>query len=394
VLRLHILAGRRAASIARRAGLAWALAGMLLMAGTAGQALAATGEPAARAGTGSLSGPAPIPLNKLNWSGSAGFNSRGPAWYIDGSAVVHLQGAVSQVSNTGNGADLIGTLPKAARPAFTVSTIAHTFQGTYADLSIEPDGQILVLTPDFPAVTDLGFLSLEGISYRPAQLGRRIALNTVNWSGNISSWRRPGWFIDRSGVVHLQGAAGRMNDSGPGVNLIGTLPRAARPARTVYTIVDGLDGLYADLSIGSDGQIAIITARPPATSDYGVISLESITYRPSLGGSLVGLNTQNWSGNAGFNSRRPAWYADRSGIIHLQGAVRQTSSTGPGANLIATLPKAARPGRTVYAIVHTFNGTYADLAIQPSGDIDLIDARAPLVSDYTFVSLESVSYRR
>jgi hypothetical protein len=74
--------------------------------------------------------------------------------------------------------------------------------------------------------------------------------------------------------------------------------------------------------------------------------------------------------------------------------VRQTSSAGPGANVIATLPEAARPGSTVYTIVHTFNGTYADLAIQPNGDIDLISPRAPLVSDYSFVSLESVSYRR
>ena len=35
----------------------------------------------------------------------------------------------------------------------------------------------------------------------------------------------------------------------------------------------------------------------------------------------------------------------------------------------ATLPAVIRPSRTVYTIVHTFNGTYADLSIAPSGQV-------------------------
>jgi hypothetical protein len=52
------------------------------------------------------------------------------------------------------------------------------------------------------------------------------------------------------------------------------------------------------------------------------------------------------------------------------------------------------PRHTVYTIVHTFNGTYADLSIAPNGQIALIDPRSPMVKDYTFVSLESIVYRR
>jgi hypothetical protein len=48
----------------------------------------------------------------------------------------------------------------------------------------------------------------------------------------------------------------------------------------------------------------------------------------------------------------------------------------------------------VYTIVHTFNGTYADLAIEPNGQLDLIAPRPPMVQDYGFVSLESITYRR
>lgn len=91
----------------------------------------------------------------------------------------------------------------------------------------------------------------------------------------------------------------------------------------------------------------------------------------------------------------PAWYTDSSGIVHLQGAAAQTSGSGSGANLIGTLPRAARPARAVYTIVSTFGGSYADLAIETDGTIRLIDPRSPAVKDYaTFVSLEAISYRR
>jgi hypothetical protein len=44
--------------------------------------------------------------------------------------------------------------------------------------------------------------------------------------------------------------------------------------------------------------------------------------------------------------------------------------------------------------VHTFNGTYADLAIQPNGQISVISPRQPAVQDYSFVSLEGITYHR
>jgi hypothetical protein len=44
--------------------------------------------------------------------------------------------------------------------------------------------------------------------------------------------------------------------------------------------------------------------------------------------------------------------------------------------------------------VHTFNGTYADLSIDPTGQIRLIDPRQPMSKDYSFVSLEGVTYHQ
>jgi hypothetical protein len=46
----------------------------------------------------------------------------------------------------------------------------------------------------------------------------------------------------------------------------------------------------------------------------------------------------------------------------------------------------------VYEIVQTFLGTYADVAVTPSGQVVLIDARS--LPTYTaLVSLEGISYQ-
>jgi len=43
---------------------------------------------------------------------------------------------------------------------------------------------------------------------------------------------------------------------------------------------------------------------------------------------------------------------------------------------------------------HTFNGTYADLGIEPNGQIDIIGPRPPAIQDFSFVSLEGITYRQ
>jgi hypothetical protein len=106
--------------------------------------------------------PFSIPLNFLNWSAEVCCGGVEPQWYTDGSGIVHLIGAVTQTSKTGQ-ANLIGTLPPEARPTRNVFTIVHTGSGTYADLAIDKDGTINLL-PSFN--TNTTFVSLEGISYR------------------------------------------------------------------------------------------------------------------------------------------------------------------------------------------------------------------------------------
>ena len=117
----------------------------------------------------------------------------------------------------------------------------------------------------------------------------------------------------------------------------------------------------------------------------------------SAGGTLpqsVPVNSSNWSTPGCCGSRSAQWYSDNSGIVHLEGAVTQTNATSVGGsdpNLIGTLPAAASPSQTVFTIVHTGSGTYADLAINPQGQIFLISS---FNTNATFVSLEGITYRQ
>jgi hypothetical protein len=334
-----------------------------------------------------------------NWSGNAGFGSTSPGWFkqvgLVDPDVVHLQGAAKQMSTVGSDPNLLGTLPAAASPDRVVYTVVYTFNGTYADLSIAPNGQIHVIDPRPPAVKDYSFVSLEGITYEQfLPVGNPVALNTANWSASAGFGSgAPVWYQDGSFYVHLQGAVKQTSANGTGANVIGTINGAA-PGSTVYTVVHTLNGTYADVAIEPNGQIVLVSPRPPAVQDWSFVSLEGITYQGFHPGNAIAMNAANWSASAGFDSRTPAWDKDAAGIVHLQGAATQTSPNGANANLLGTISAPARPHRAVFTIVHTFNGTYADIFITPSGQIRLVDPRPPALKDYTIVSLEGISYQR
>ena len=373
--------------------LAAGLGTMAMALGFAALGIAGTGPADAATAPASAITIHPIPLNKANFSGSAGFDSRAPAWYKDSAGVIHLQGAVTQTSTAGSTPNLVGTLPKGARPAANVFTIVHTFNGTYADLSIQTNGQIGLINPRPPAVQDYSFVSLESITYRPSLAGTAFPIGQ-DWSASPTFGARTLTFYkDSSGVFHLQGSVHQTSTSGSTPNLIGTLPPAARPTANVYFIVHTFNGTYADLSIDPSGNIGIINPRPPAVQDYSFVSLEGISYRLTPAADVLTVGP-DWAQFAGFGARVPAAFKDKSGIVHLEGAAMQTSTGGSTPDLIATLDPATRPSHTVYTVVHTFNGTYADLAIQPNGQISVISPRQPAVQDYSFVSLEGITYHR
>jgi hypothetical protein len=68
---------------------------------------------------------------------------------------------------TGPYPDLIGTLDSAAAPTANVYTTVHTGSGTYADLAILTNGQILLMRAQgAPAQTNSDYVSLDSITFQ------------------------------------------------------------------------------------------------------------------------------------------------------------------------------------------------------------------------------------
>jgi hypothetical protein len=226
----------------------------------------------------------PVTVNTDNWSGNTEFlDAVAPSVYTDGSGIVHLQGAVTQTSAQGAGADVIGTLVPAFRPNFNVFTIAPTFQGGYADLFISAEtGQIILIGARSPAVDDNHFVSLDGITYTQDSGDVPIAVNTANFAGSTAfGTPRPAVEVEASGVVNLDGAVARTSGAGRHANLVGTIPEpGARPHRDVYLITHTFDGTYADLVITPAGRIDLIDPRPPMVTGTSFVSLAGLSYQP------------------------------------------------------------------------------------------------------------------
>jgi hypothetical protein len=372
------------------------VAAALVAAAAATAALGAGGAAYAGPAAGATVPVTPIALNS-DWSPNAGSGSASPGFFIDNwpnTQVVYLQGAVKQVSTAGTTPDIIGVLPSYARPDRLVYELVHTFEGTYAEIEIDPFGNIILVPPHSPAVTDFSFVSLNGISYQrsPSAANFPVTLNSANWEGLTGA--TPSAYVDGSGIVHLQGAVIQTSGQGTGADVIGTLVPAFRPNFNVFTIVPTYAGTYADVWISAEtGQITVIGTRPPAVSDDSFVSLEGITYTQDSGDVPIAVNTANFSGSTAFGTPRPAVLVDAIGVVHLSGAVAQTSAAGAGANLVGTVPADARPHHYVYELVHTYDGTYADVAITPAGQIEIIDPRSPMVTDLSFVSLSGINYK-
>ena len=325
--------------------------------------------------------------------------------------MVHLQGALEQTSSSGSDANLLGWtghggVPSAyAPPGRTVYTIAHTLGGTYADLAIDSNGEIwLIPSPS----TNPGFVSLEGINYSVGSASggpvSQIQLAS-NWYSYTPQYNygasAASWWEDSNQTVHLEGGVQELTKTSGWAQLIGWIPTSAAPWQgTVYTIVHTLGGTYADLSINDNGQIWLL---PSPNTNSGFVSLEGVTFsRLGAGGFHPIGAVSGWAPETCCAAAPLGWYADPDGVVHLKGGLTQagTTSSSPGVTwvntAIARLDPAAAPASYVYTIVHTFAGTYADLAISPDGTITLLGTQmgGSLLTQPYYVSLDGVTYQR
>jgi hypothetical protein len=101
------------------------------------------------------------PLTLANGWKYGGFGSFHAAYYLDASHIVHLRGS----ARIGTDGKAVFTLPRAARPAHTISEIIYATGGVAAAISIGTNGRVSVFdqTGTDSAVRD--FTSFDGVTF-------------------------------------------------------------------------------------------------------------------------------------------------------------------------------------------------------------------------------------
>lgn len=100
-----------------------------------------------------------IPLRDGWVSAQSTYNTGNPSYAIE-NGIVYLSGSVLQASA---GSDVIGVLPKSARPKHYLYLSVYTLDGTAGTVQIRPNGQIYAYST--PSSDATGYTSLASISY-------------------------------------------------------------------------------------------------------------------------------------------------------------------------------------------------------------------------------------
>jgi hypothetical protein len=179
------------------------------------------------------------------------------------------------------------------------------------------------------------------------------------------------------GVVYLTGSVVR---PAPGGEEFAVLPRAARPSHVLYRTVYGGTFTTASLAVAPDGIMQIT-----AGSDYA--SLSGVSY-PVAGFTWHKLTLiHGWkSGQSQYGTGSPA-YAVKGGVVYLSGSLTQASGSN---DLLAVLPKAARPVHKMYLAVYTFASSTGSLIVGSNGD--MYASSSPQSNARGFTSLAAISY--
>jgi hypothetical protein len=190
---------------------------------------------------------------------------------------------------------------------------------------------------------------------------------------------KPGYAIKR-GVVYLRGS---LHQPAGANRVFAVLPKAARPARSLYiTVVTSFD-VPGTLLITPDG-----TMQAYHGNAQGFTSLAAISY-PAATTTRHKLTLINgWKSDEGIFSTGDPSYSIIGGVIHLSGSLHQPSGTNP---LFAVLPRAARPAHLLYVTIGTSTGV-GTLRIEPNGD--MVASGSPPADAQVFTSLAAVSYPR
>jgi hypothetical protein len=199
-----------------------------------------------------------------NWTTMpSGWHAGYPSYtIIDG--IVHLSGAMRQVSG-GNG--LFARLPRGLRPAHVLFITIDTGNNNPGVLQIEPTGQMFV--GDGQAQQ---YSTLDGVTFPVASVGGHKLALVARWKSSQAAYNtgNPSYDV-RKGVVYLAGSLHQPVSQG---DVIATLPKAVRPAHTLFYVI--FEGTMGTLEIVPSGEVWVVST--PDSNSEGFTSLASISF--------------------------------------------------------------------------------------------------------------------
>ncbi len=313
------------------------------------------------------------PLKLVNGWKSAStkkFVTGTPAWALS-DGMVYLRGAIRQSEAD---SDLkFAMLPKNVRPTSNLYIQVFTKSAVPGILRIGSGGVMEAIGGDTEISTSLSAVSFQTTAVKSHQVK---LLNGWQSSQSTFGTGNPSYAIS-NGVVHLSGS---MNSPGSSP-LAFILPKAARPAHTLFISVYTIDGASPGLvEILPQGEVDI-----SGTGSAGYTSLANISF-PVASTKWHKFTLQSgWKPFTKFDAATPA-YAVVNGVVYLDGEMQQPT---PGADLWTDIPAAMRTTDVLDVEVMTTSGSVG--AVTMNSRHGLVGS-TPAANAQLITSLSGVAY--
>jgi hypothetical protein len=188
--------------------------------------------------------------------------------------------------------------------------------------------------------------------------------------------------VNVSGIVHFKGAIAT-----GGTNPVPfTLPKAFRPATSVWIPVDLCNATNGRLEIAPSGVVTVEAEGGTFSNAQCFTSLDGAQFAKAAT-SFTNLTLKNGWTNGAFGASKAA-VRTINGVVYFKGAIA-TGGTNP---VPFTLPNAFRPTTNVFVKVDLCNATNGRLFIAPSGVVTVEAEGGTFSNAQCFTSLDGVSF--
>ena len=294
------------------------------------------------------------------------------------SGIITLKGAISSSSTN----PVAFVLPKAFRPAADVYVPVDLCDANFGRLHIKPNGVAEVAVESvFSNATC--FTSLDGVSFAKSGTSFTTLALKTGWTAFGGGTAKPQARVI-SGIVHLRGAI-RGNLASSAIPFI--LPKAFRPAASVFVSVDMCNAAKGQLTILPSGEARVLAEQTPSTPTC-LVSLDGVSFAKSTA-SFTPLTLLNGWHRAGPGVFKAAVRVI-NGVVHFEGGIA-TSGTTP---VLFTLPKALRPAHNVWTAVDLCTANNGRLAIQTDGVVSIEEEGSTFSNAACFTSLDGAWFAR